>query len=378
MDQSPARRSGQSRRHTFAAWGCHAALIAGLAACGGGNSGGPDIATAPPDPVSSEGATQPGEVPPTLLIAEPRNVDHTSDLALAWSSEGAFVGRIVAQIEFGFSFAQGPFFELQANGPAATYEGGDLQGPANFDLRYADGFFLLTAQRDNDVSVGLPFGVDIYPPDVTRVPPSSPPCTPTSTGLCSNSLGFINFNDWPKRAGESASLLIPRADPAALNYTVLVKPSSARDFGATLVNASGQSAKLPRGVARVFDFPTARAKVRGCNAAGDCVESEERSLQSALVNGVIPIVPRGSAPNAQVALDGLGRRMAYREQFGPDGPAGVLIVQRFEQGRWFSNAAIENSAAGFGRTLALSRDGNTLAVEASPCPVATIVCDAAR
>src|SRR6185436_14322376 len=97
---------------------------------------------------------QPGEVPPELLLAEPRNVDRTPRIAVAWSSEGAFTGSIVAQIEFGLSFSGGPFFSLQHNGAPAIYlapEDDESSSGAPFELRYADGFFLLTAQRDNTV-----------------------------------------------------------------------------------------------------------------------------------------------------------------------------------------------------------------------------------
>ncbi|HEU5295794.1 MAG TPA: hypothetical protein VFU71_13515 [Burkholderiaceae bacterium] len=362
--------TGASRHRRVVAWCCAVMLIAALAACGG--SEGTD--TGAGQPISPAG--QPGELPAELLLGEPRNVDHTSHLALAWSSTGAFTGSIVAQIEFGLSFAAGPAFTLQHNGAPAFYEAEDSVGAAAFELRYADGFFLLTAQRDNDVGVGLPFGVDLYPPDVPRVPPIAPPCTGNDTEVCSNSLGFINFMDWPQRAGEQATRLIPRADPAMLTYDVLLKPNASRDFVGVLLGTGGQGDQMPRGVARTLDFPTASVKVRGCNTAGECVESAERSLQAALVRGVIAIDAAGPAPNAQVALSGLGDRMAFKSQFRADPPM-VLILQRApEQGRWFNLALIENAAAGFARTLAFSADGSTLAVEASPCAVATVVCDA--
>src|SRR4029450_7495825 len=100
-----------------------------------------------------------------------------------------------------------------------------------------------------------------------------------------------------------------------------------------------------------------------------------RSLQTALLKGVVPIVAQGPAPNAQLALTGLGDRMAFQDQFQNIPPV-VRILQRTPQGRWVDHAQIQNPTAGFGRTLAFSADGKTLAVEASPCAVATVVCDA--
>ena len=124
-----------------------AALVVVLAACGGSGSDPPGASAS--DPVTPAGAMQPGEVPAQLLLGEPRNVDNTPRIAIAWSSEGAFTGRLVAQIEFGFGFAPGPLFTLQHNGAPGIYETGDETGAVNFEMRYADGFFVLTTQRDD-------------------------------------------------------------------------------------------------------------------------------------------------------------------------------------------------------------------------------------
>jgi hypothetical protein len=106
------------------------------------------------------------------------------------------------------------------------------------------------------------------------------------------------------------------------------------------------------------------------------VESVERSLQSALVRGVVPIdAAAGPAVNAAVTLDRAAHRLAFKHQQSPLFDPLVLVLQREpEQGRWFNAAVISNATPGFGRTLQFSADGNTLAVEASPCAVTTMVC----
>jgi len=361
--------TGGSRRGGLLAL-CLGAVLALLAACGGGGEGAVAVGASE----SAADAPQPGELPAELLFAGPRAVDHTPSIALAWSSEGAYTGRVVAQIELGLSFAASTAFELQHNGAPAFYEAEDANGLARFELRYADGFFLLTAQRDNDVTIGLPFGVDLYPPDVPRVPPLAPPC-PSVEEVCSNSLGFISFMDWPKRAGESATRLVPRADPAMLRYSVFIKVDERAEWFETIGGASGQSIVMPRGEAWRLDFPTARIKIRGCNEAGQCVESAERPLQSALVGGVLPLAPRGAAANGHVAMDFSGHRLVAPQQLSSAASQLVIYGRPTRDDRWFTLAQVSDPLPGFGRTFALSGDGLTLAVEASPCAVTTVVCN---
>jgi hypothetical protein len=366
-------RAAAARCHNIAVRCACAIVLTALTACGGGSS---TDSTAPPTGNEAPaGAIRPGEVPPRLLLGEPRNVDGTSRIALAWASEGAFSGAITAQIWYGINFTPGEIFELQHNGAPAFFDAEDFTGAARFELRYADGFFLLTAQSDNEVGGAGNFGVALTPSGVSNeVPEFLPECTGNDTEPCR--YGFINNARWPARAGEQASLLIPRADPAMLTYGVFIKPSPTRDFHETIVGARGQSETFSRGFAITYDFPTASVKVRGCNDAGECVESVERPLQAALLRGVVPIAGSGAAPNAQVALDDAGNRLAFKQTF-TNGRSGVRVMQRDENdGRWSFNASIDNPAPGFARTLAFSADGTTLAVEASPCAVATVVCDA--
>src|SRR5262245_21620094 len=257
-------RIGESRRRHVVARCCMAALLVGLAACGGGNDPASDDSREQPLPAG--GAVQAGQLPTSLVLAEPRSANFSNRIELAWAADGVFAGSIIAQIELGLSFAAGDAFELRHNDAGST---AIVSGGAH-EFRYANGFFLLTALQDNDVGQGLPFGVDIYPVGVQRVPPIAPPCTGDDTEVCYTGFGFINFMDWPKRAGDVVDLLIPREDPAGLTYTVLLQPASGDDFHAVATISGNLFATVERGAAWRLDFPSARVKVRGCNGEGQC------------------------------------------------------------------------------------------------------------
>jgi len=377
MGLLPCARRDESRRRLFA-W-CAVALVVGLVACGGGSDDATPNSTTPAlsGSAAPAPAIQPGEVPAQLVIGEPRNVDQTPRIAVAWSSEGAFSGSILARIEFGFGFTSLAEFTLQHNGAPAIYQApSETEDTSPFELRYADGFFVLTALSDTPFGPPGLFGVDIFPSGVTPVPPDRPPCPGNGNEECSNSLGFINNGRWPRVAGDWVSLLIPRDDPAMLVYTVLAKPNPRQDFMPLLERARGQGASMMRSQASQYDFPTATVKVRGCDMPdGTCVDSEERPLESVLVRGVVPIDAAGPAVNAALTLDRASHRLAFKHQPSPGQTPVVLVQQREpDQGRWFTLAVIGNAAPGFGRTLAFSADANTLAVEASPCAVTTVVC----
>ena len=213
---------------------------------------------------------QPGEVPAQLLLAEPRNVDNTPRIAMAWSSEGAFTGRIVAQIEFGFGFAPGPLFTLQHNGAP-----GSTKPRATKRARSTSRCAMPTASSCSRRSVTTTwrssaclFGVDLYPPDV------SPRATDRSAvpGCRRRALLQQPGVHRDVRLAHDAPpsrprCLIPRADPARLTYDVLTQPSADARIPRDAWPASAAKVeRWPRGPARMYDFPTARVKVRGCNA----------------------------------------------------------------------------------------------------------------
>ena len=288
--------------------------------------------------MSPSGSVQPGELPSELLLGEPRGSPlgppsggsviptffRQTDIALAWSSEGAFTGSIVAQEEFSLDLATGAAFTLPHNGAPVFY-----RHDAVFELRYADGFFLITAQQDNVDEFGELFALDIYPPDVPRQPPIGgvPPCPGDGVEVCSNGLGFIKRSLWPSVAGKSRSLLIARPDPTDLTYTALItpNPSCEAPIARRLPDTRAQYAVMERGgPVWQFDFQTARVRVQGCNASNACVESAEQPLQAALVDGVIAIKPAGEASNAHVALAATAVWLAVSTVFNQ--PAGGSII----------------------------------------------------
>ena len=361
MGRPAFARIGESRHRRLIAW-CCIALVLMMAACGGGSDQSTGAAPAA-DAVSPSGAAR---LPSSLLFAEPQPVIQRPYLGYAWSSEGAFTGSIVAQVEQKPTFAPTAAFTLQSNGPAVTF--GDHQ------FRYADGFLQITALVDNDAVQGQPLVVDLYPPDVTRVPPLVPLCRDIGTPPCSNSLGSANSFDWPKGAGQSVSVVVvPRADPAMLAYNVLEKFGAGSDFAAFAGGTSGQSFEEARAPLSAYDFPTAKAKVRGCDAAGQCIESAERSLEAALVKSVIELEPRSGQP----ALQGLGHEaLVVKESSMPGSEARLRVYGRVDNDdRWAALAEVTSTLPGFGRRFALSGDGLTLAVEASPCAAVTVVCN---
>ena len=170
-------------------------------------------------------------------------------------------------------------------------------------------------------------------------------------------------------------MLIPRDDPAGLDYTVMIRPAVGEDPRSVATVLAQLSAMVQRGPAWQLDFPSAQAKVRGCDGAGDCIDSNQQPLQSVLVGGVIPIALQGSAPNAHVAMRGDGNLLVAKNQFSLN-PPGVQVYIRDELARWLPQLPITSDEPGFGRSFALSLDGMTLAVEVSLCAVNTIVCDA--
>jgi hypothetical protein len=95
-----------------------------------------------------------------------------------------------------------------------------------FELRYRGGYFVLTALDDNDIGAhSLPFGVDVYPSNISPVSPEQP-CD-AGFNPCYNGYGFFSALDWPKQAGKSLSLAIPHADPSAAPAAGNVPPGSA-------------------------------------------------------------------------------------------------------------------------------------------------------
>jgi hypothetical protein len=362
MDSSYARAGVSLHRLLFAS----SVVVMGLVGCGGSS----DSANAPQDHATI--VAQGSEPLPVLTLAEPRNENFTNRLQVAWTS-ASFTGTVLVREEDS-AFGEVRFWTLPHNGPAVVFEKNRALpdvGVIRFELRYADGYVVLTA-LDGGAATDPGALIDVYPSGVTPVTPDvrcgidPPPCY--------NGFGTIAVSDWPKRAGESLSLLIPRNDPAGLTYSLLLKPNEREAFRTLAQGLTGQSATVDRGAPWSLDFLTARVKVRGCTGAGQCTESTEQPLQRALVNGVRRFEPFGVAFNSQISMDAAGDFLVVKDDplWGSQALLGYTRTVVIE-GRWFEYAQLlfPENPLGF----ALSGDGLTLAVESSVCMDDTSMCN---
>jgi hypothetical protein len=361
MPAAPCHPPSPTLQHTRRAL-LPAAVLA-LAACGGGGGG--------PAPDTGGPSAEPSEVggPPPIVLAEPRNLYRDNRLTFAWASDG-FTGSIFARVEFGFSYSPGMGWTLQHNGPGATYVESSV---ASFELRYRDGYFLMTAQNDSDNNAGDGYGIDVYPGGVT---PYSPLYQCIDGGPCANNIDFFAWDSFPRTAGETLSLLIPRADPLNLRYAIAVQPAADRGFATVAENVTGLSGSATRGIAWKYDFPTARARVSGCDADGGCTTSESQPLERALVDGVDRLRTDGHIENAEVALSGDGSRLfAPGIHYSGSIVSSVRVFYRGEDRRWQGGESILTASEGLRRRFAPSSTGRRVAVEFGICGDAVAVCD---
>lgn len=179
---------------------------------------------------------------------------------------------------------------------------------------------------------------------------------------------------------------IPRAD----FYRLLENPDGASGFSQTGANlAAGQTATRRDVAVHRHDWPNARYLLEACNAAG-CTASNEVSSIGALLEAIGYF--KASNPDHQdhfgmaVALAADGNTLAVgapqEDSFAEtiDGDQGndpdpdstnygaVYVFARDDLGDWYQQAYVKapnsNARDRFGETLALSADGDTLAVGA--------------
>jgi hypothetical protein len=159
------------------------------------------------------------------------------------------------------------------------------------------------------------------------------------------------------------------ASSSLTSFTVFVQRAADQAFEAVDAVVAGQSAQFARGAAYRLDFPTARVRVRGCNGASQCVDSNEQPLVDALLGGLAQLSaePFGSGFSG-VALSADGNTLAVNAPgvTAQCGFGAVVVYQRAANGQWTPEGILEPTAPGTaaftGVPFALSGDGNTIIV----------------
>src|SRR5262245_22759893 len=100
----------------------------------------------------------------------------------------------------------------------------------------------------------------------------------------------------PRNLGASNRIELSWQAQGVTSFSVLVRRAAGQAFEPVDAVVAGESAQFSRGAAYRLDFPTARVRVRGCNGAKQCVDSNEQPLLDALLGTVIELPP----PNAGV------------------------------------------------------------------------------
>ena len=198
------------------------------------------------------------------------------------------------------------------------------------------------------------------------------PAAPGSSGVVADAHLFAL--DPPATAAPSNRISLTWHAPAPLSsFTVFVQRAAGQAFEAVDAQVNGGSAQFMRGAAHRWDFPTARVRVRGCDAAGQCVDSNDEPLRDALLGGLTPLsADRFGRAFSGVVLSADGNtlvvnaRNPYLDLACGRVPGAFLVYQRTAQGRWTLQAEITQSDPGTAlfdaMPYALSGDGNTLVV----------------
>lgn len=164
-----------------------------------------------------------------------------------------------------------------------------------------------------------------------------------------------------------------QAPSSLTSFTVFVQRNAGQAFEAVNAQISGTSAQFSRGAAYRWDFPTARVRVRGCDPADQCVDSNEQPLLDALLGGLVKLSAESFGnifSGAVLSADGntlvVNARNPYINAQCQRVPGAFLVYQRTAQGRWTLEAELTQSAPGTAlfdaMPYALSGDGNTLVV----------------
>lgn len=180
----------------------------------------------------------------------------------------------------------------------------------------------------------------------------------------------------PQRVAPSSDIgLRWQAQGGAVSFAVYVQHATGFGFEPADAVIAGHTARVKRGAAWRYDFPTAQVRVQGCNREGRCVHSEARPLTEVLLAGVVRVDAVGLGPGSlfstRVALDGGGRTLMAAEPLDGrandpafPGSGSIFHFDRSAEGAWTQQARLERFTVrnDFGGRMAFSADGSTLAV----------------
>jgi len=185
---------------------------------------------------------------------------------------------------------------------------------------------------------------------------------------------------------------VPQSDRISLRWTasqdlvtfsVWLKATDAAPFRRIANGLRGPGATVARGPAWKLDFPTARIRVQGCTAHGRCTDSNAQSLLEVLLAGTVKLEPQTQRPDRDkfgpVAVSDDGRTMAVSDQLdyppvweeGMTAVGSVSVFQLCDDGHWQRElyflrpytSLVGDRSNVVGTALALSGDGNTLAIQ---------------
>lgn len=164
--------------------------------------------------------------------------------------------------------------------------------------------------------------------------------------------------------------------PAGSGVSVWLADDMQR-FRTIATRLAGQAAEVDLGAVWKLDWPSARLRLRACvGNPSACVDSNTRPLVDALAAGVAKVDPPqqrlASVFSSRVALSADGNTLAVADplDFAPTQPrppgTGSIQVYRRTQGGWQREAYLANFDVdgNFGDPMALSGDGRTLMVGA--------------
>jgi len=181
----------------------------------------------------------------------------------------------------------------------------------------------------------------------------------------------------PRTVGASNRIAVSWQTQGFTSFSVLVRPAQGGAFEPVDAVIAGQSAQFSRAAAWRLDFPTARVRVRGCNDAGQCVDSNEQPLLDALLGSVVKL-PTPSAGGVDdfgsgLAVSGDGNTLAVAgAAAGTGGTAHLHLFERDAQGRWQRQQVLEPVCAqSFLGAASLDGAGATLVASIVPtaaCP----------